>query len=153
MSDTTINRKKLVIPALGGIYEALSPYSWLLIRVAAGAMLIPHGYAKLFGGQVDGLIGFLGQLGFVAPAFWGWLVALLEFFGGIMLVAGFLTRPIAAMVVGFMAVAAFGVHLGNGFYWTDGGFEYPLFWGIVALAIVIRGGGGYSVDARLSREI
>jgi len=152
MSNATVDSKRLFIPALGGIYEALSPYTWLMVRVVAGALLIPHGYAKLFGGQLEGVIGFMGSLGLVPAAFWGWVIALLEFFGGIMLVVGFLTRPVAAMVVGFMAVAAFYVHWGNGFFWTSGGFEYPLMWGVVALAILIRGAGEYSVDARLRRE-
>jgi putative oxidoreductase len=44
-------------------------------------------------------------------------------------------------------------HWGNGFFWPDGGFEYPLFWGIVALSFVIRGGGPYSLDAKLGREV
>lgn len=153
MSDVTINRSKLVMPALGGVYEALLPYTWLMVRVTVGLFLVPHGYMKLFGGQLDGLIGFLGQLGFPAAAFLGWLVALLEFFGGIMLAAGFLTRPVAALVAGFMAVAAFGVHWGNGFFWNQGGYEYPLMWGILALVLLIRGGGDHSLDARLSREI
>ena len=56
------------------------------------------------------------------------------------------------MVVGFMAVAAFYVHWGNGFFWNKGGYEYPLMWGILALMILIRGAGAYSVDRKLGRE-
>lgn len=153
MSDVTINSNKLIIPALGGIYEALSPFTWPMVRVTAGLLLIPHGYAKLFGGGLEGTAGFMDSLGLAPGLFWAWVVALLEFVGGIMLAAGFLTRPIAAMVVGFMAVAAFYVHWGSGFFWNQGGFEYPLFWGIVSLAILIRGGGEYSVDRKLSREL
>jgi len=152
MSDVTINRQKLIFPALGGLYEALAPYSWLIVRATTGVLLIPHGYAKIFGGGLEGTIGFMDSLGLVPGVFWGWVIALLEFFGGIMLAVGFLTRPVAAMVVGFMAVAAFYVHWGNGFFWTNGGYEYPLMWGILALVILARGAGQYSVDAKLSRE-
>jgi len=149
-----MDRDTLIIPALGGIYEKLAPFSWLMVRVVAGALLIPHGYAKLFTpGAVAGTADFMNSLGLAPGIFWAWLVALLEFFGGIMLVVGFLTRPIAAMVAGFMLVAAFYVHIGAGFFWTDGGFEYPLMWGVVALAILIRGGGGYSLDRALGREL
>ncbi len=51
-----------------------------------------------------------------------------------------------------MAVAVFAVHLPNGFFWDQGGYEYPLFWGLVALGFVLRGGGTLSVDARIGRE-
>jgi putative oxidoreductase len=79
-------------------------------------------------------------------------IGLLELVGGTMLAIGFLTRLVAIQVVGFMAVATFYVHWSNGFFWPDGGFEYPLFWGLIALAIVIRGGGKLSVDRAIGRE-
>jgi len=53
---------------------------------------------------------------------------------------------VAAVVVALMAYAAFFVHLGNGFFWTAGGYEYPLLWGLAALAFVVRGSGELSVD-------
>jgi putative oxidoreductase len=56
-------------------------------------------------------------------------------------------------VAGLMAVAVLQVHLGAGFFWTSGGFEYPLFWGIVALAFAIRGGGRYSLDRLIGYEV
>ena len=144
---------KLYIPSLGGLYTKFTPYTWLMVRVVAGVLLIPHGYQKLFvPGAIDGTAGFMGSLGLVPGVFWAWVIALLEFVGGIMLAIGFLTRPVAAMVVGFMAVAAFYVHWGNGFFWNKGGFEYPLMWGVIALAFLIRGAGDYSVDSKMSRE-
>lgn len=144
---------KLYIPALGGLYAKFTPYTWLMVRVVAGALLIPHGYQKLFvPGVIDGTAGFMGSVGLAPGVFWAWVIALLEFVGGIMLVVGFLTRPVAAMVVGFMAVAAFYVHMGNGFFWNKGGFEYPLMWGVIALVILIRGAGDFSVDKKLGKE-
>jgi putative oxidoreductase len=52
-----------------------------------------------------------------------------------------------------MAVAIIQVHLPAGFFWTDGGYECPLLWGIVALSYAIRGGGRYSVDTLIGREV
>ena len=72
--------------------------------------------------------------------------------GGGILEVGLFTRPVAVLVAGFMAVAAFYVHAANGFLWIKGGFEYPLFWGLVALAIAVRGGGPMSLDARMKRQ-
>ena len=69
-----------------------------------------------------------------------------------MLALGLFTRIVATLVIGFMAVAAFYVHWGNGFLWIKGGFEYPLFWGLVCIALVIRGGGPMSLDAKIGRE-
>jgi putative oxidoreductase len=52
-----------------------------------------------------------------------------------------------------MVVAVVQVHLPNGYFWTDGGFEYPLLWAILALSYVVKGGGWYSLDAKIGREI
>ena len=151
MTDVTIPRERLLIPALGGIYQRLGGLAWPLVRVVTGLMLVPHGYMKLFGGM-EGTIGFFAQIGFEPAALLAWYVALLEFVGGILLAAGFLTRVVAAQVVGFMAVAVI-FHAGNGFAWSQGGYEYPLMWGAIALAILFRGAGPLSVDAKLGREI
>lgn len=76
----------------------------------------------------------------------------MEFFGGLALVLGLLTRPAALAVAGLMAVAL-GVHVPAGFFWTDGGIEYPLMWGLLALAIALHGGGRFSLDRRLGLRI
>ena len=73
-------------------------------------------------------------------------MGLIEFFGGILLALGLATRPIALLAAGLLGVAALKVHLGAGFFWTDGGFEYPVMWAILALTFVVRGGGRYSLD-------
>ena len=94
---------------------------------------------------------FATKLGLPAPL--ALVAGLIEFFGGVLLAAGFLTRPVAALIMGLMFVAVIQVHLDAGSFWTSGGFEYPLFWGLVAGSFVIRGGGRYSVDALIGREI
>lgn len=151
--DNQSNDTTLFVPALGGVYRALEPLTVPMIRVTAGAMLIPHGWGKIIDGGVNGFAGYLGKLlGIEQALALAYYVGLVELVGGAMLMLGLLTRVVAAQVVGLMAVAAFAVHWGNGFLWNKGGFEYPLFWGIVALAFVIRGGGGYSLDAKIGRE-
>ena len=148
---------KPIIPALQPLYEKLAPLGAPLIRASAGLMLMPHGAQKLFGWfggyGLDGAAGyFAGNLGLEPGIFWAALVASTEFFGGLFLAIGFLTRPAAAAIAVVMAVAVFAVHLPNGFFWGQGGLEYPLFWGLVALGFVLRGGGELSVDARIGRE-
>jgi putative oxidoreductase len=69
-----------------------------------------------------------------------------------MLALGLATRAVAVLVFGVMAVAVVSVHLPNGFFWTSGGFEYPLLWAIVALSYAIRGGGAFSLDRLIGYE-
>jgi len=147
---------KPLIPTLAALEAALAPFGEPLVRVAAGLMLLPHGAQKLFGwfgGYGVDATGqfFAAKLGL--PASFALLAGLIEVFGGLALAAGFLTRVAAALVVALMAVAVIWVHLPVGYFWMTGGLEYPLMWGLVALAFVLRGGGRYSVDALIGREI
>ena len=146
---------KPILPALQPLTASLAPLSEPLIRITTGLLLVPHGAQKLFGafggyGLEATSQFFETKLGL--PASFALLAGLIEVFGGLFLALGLLTRPVAALVAGMMAVATFGVHWGAGFFWTSGGFEYPLFWGLIALAFVLRGGGRYSIDALLGRE-
>jgi putative oxidoreductase len=155
MSDISVDAAKPLIPALARVTEALTPYAEPLVRVATGLLLVPHGAQKLFGWfGGHGLAGtgqfFESKLGL--PAWVAVLAGLIEFGGGLLLALGLVTRVAAALVVGLMTVAVIQVHLPNGFFWTEGGYEYPLLWGILALSFVIRG-GRFSLDALIGREI
>jgi len=156
MSTLSHSSAKPLIPAITPITGALSPLAEPMVRITAGLLLVPHGAQKLFGWfggyglEATGQF-FATKLGL--PAGLALVAGLIEFGGGLMLALGLLTRPVAALVAGMMAVAVLGVHLGNGLFWTSGGFEYPLMWGIVALAFAIRGGGRFSLDALIGREI
>ena len=146
-----------IIPALAPLYKSLSGLAEPLSRAAVGLLLMPHGAQKLFGWfggyGLEGTAGFFaGNLGLEPGLFWAALVGGVEFFGGLFLAVGFLTRPAAAAIAILMAVAVFRVHLGNGFFWSDGGYEYPLMWGLLALGYVLRGGGATSIDGRIGRE-
>lgn len=145
----------LVIPALAPLYSSLDNLAWLALRVATGALLMPHGAQKLFGafggGGLDGTAQFFESVGYPAPAAMALLVGVIEFFGGLCLVLGLLTRPVAVAVAVFMAVAV-QFHAANGFFWPAKGFEYPLLWGTAALFFAIKGGGAYSLDRKIGRE-
>ena len=148
---------RLIVPALQPLYGSLSRISYPMIRFFTGLILMPHGAQKLFGwfggGGLEGTGGFFAQnLGLEPGIFWAGLVGATEFFGGLFLAIGFLTRPAAVGIAILMAYAAFLVHLPNGFFWNKGGYEYPLLWGLIALAIAFRGGGEMSVDRKIGRE-
>ena len=140
-----------IIKALDPIYDALEPLSYPLIRFVAGAMMVPHGYAKVFGG-IEGTTKFFASVGLEPALTLAWYVGLLELVGGVCVAFGFLTRFISAQLVGLLAVATFYIHLPSGFLWVKGGFEYPLFWMIIMIAITIQGGGKLSADNLMAKE-
>ncbi len=151
----TSETPKPIIPALHALANLFSPLAEPLVRVTAGLLLVPHGAQKLFGlfgGYGVEATGqfFASKLGL--PASFALLAGLIEFAGGLMLAFGLATRAVAVLVFGVMAVAVVAVHLPNGFFWTSGGFEYPLLWAVVALSYAIRGGGAFSLDRLIGYE-
>lgn len=143
---------RLIIPGLDGLYRAVSELAYPLVRFTAGVMLIPHGWGKILAGGLPNTAASFAKLGLEPAYVLATYIGLLELVGGMLLAVGLLTRLVAIQVIGFMAVATFYVHWGNGFLWIKGGYEYPLFWGLVALAILFRGGGPLSVDRAIGRE-
>jgi putative oxidoreductase len=147
--------KRLIIPALGPIYETLDPYGLPLLRIVMGLILIPHGCQKAFGWF--GGLGFakftviFDKIGWHPAAFWLTLVMLTEMIGGLCLVLGLFTRVAALAIVVFMINAVWFTS-GKGFFWTTGGAEYSILIGFVALVFLIHGAGKLSLDQQLNRE-
>ncbi|SNT71281.1 DoxX family protein [Psychrobacter sp. LV10R520-6] len=129
----------------------------LILRVPVGLILAAHGGQKLF--------GWFGGNGLAGTAQWmssmgmepGLLMAILaggaEFFGGLSLVLGLLTRPAALVAAFTMLVAIFSVHIGNGLFAADGGYEYALILMVALLALAVQGGGYLSMDKALSEKL
>lgn len=129
-------------------------YGLTLLRVVAGLTFVAHGSQKLF--------GWFGGYGLAGVAQWmesiglapGYLLALLagsaEFFGGLALIIGLLVRPAAAVLVVTMLVAIFSVHLGNGFFISNNGYEYALALLAISLTLLIEGAGKFSLDKRIA---
>lgn len=130
-------------------------YALTILRVIVGIALIAHGSQKLFGAfggyGLEGTAQYMESLG-LTP---GYLMALLsggaEFFGGLGLLFGLLARPAAALVTVLLLVAIFTVHIGNGFFMANNGFEYALALLGGALAVLIEGAGKLSLDRLIAR--
>jgi putative oxidoreductase len=129
------------------------------LRVVLGVVFFAHGAQKMlgwFGGYgFQGTMGFFTHMGFPAPV--AFLIICTEFFGGLGLIVGLLTR-IAALGIGVEMIGAiFMVHLQNGFFmnWMGTqkgeGFEYHLLVIATAAALLLRGAGAFSVDRALSK--
>ena len=146
--DGTIDRKRLIFPALGELYDAIAPYSYAIIRFCAGVIVMPHGYMKLFGPMAAPVAQNV-----IAPLAWAYFLGLLEFFGGAALALGFLTRPLALMFTVQFALITYW-HGGNGYFFSSprGGWEYPAVLLIVYAAIFFRGAGRCSIDRMLGKE-
>ncbi len=147
----------LVLPFLRPLYQRLGVVADAAARVAVGAFLMPHGAQKLFGWFGGHGLEATGQyfeqnLGFANGTRAALGAGSVEFFGGLFLALGLLTRVSAGAVAVLLAVALT-AHLPNGFFWTEGGYEYPLLWLILALSFVVKGGGPLSLDRLIGKEI
>ena len=143
---------RLLFPVLRPLYVSLEPLSWLLIRCACGLILAVHGWGKISRGA-EAMAPTFAKLGYEHPVALVYLLIFVEFFGGIAIAAGLFTRFFAAAVAIEMAVITFVHYLPNGFSWLNRGYEFTLLWGLVALAILWRGGGPYSLDRRIGVEL
>ncbi len=114
-----------------------------LLRIIAGLLFMQHGAQKLFGllggNQVESVFSLFG------------LAGVLEFVGGAMIVLGLLTRPVAFVLAGEMAVAYFMAHFPRAFFPIQNGGELAALYCFVFLYLSTRGGGSFSIDGVLGR--
>lgn len=127
--------------------------SSLPLRFGLGVIMAAHGSQKLFG--AFGGYGLQGTAGFFENSLEmkpGILFAALaggsEFFGGLLLIIGLATRPAAALIGITMLVALITVH--GGAFFAPKGMEYPLILVLTSIALIIKGGGAWSIDQRIS---
>jgi putative oxidoreductase len=148
MTDFTTSRPRLIIPSLGGLYAALGESAETILRVAAGLLLVTHGYGKIM--NPFGASGMVESLGFYPGVFWSPLLAATEFFGGILIAIGLFTRPaaFAAMIVLTVTIYFHGIVQAEGLM----GAEKSILWALIMFYFVVRGANGHSVDAKLGRQ-
>ncbi|WP_369857214.1 DoxX family protein [Candidatus Thalassolituus haligoni] len=129
----------------------------LILRVPVGLVLAAHGSQKLFGWWggygLEGTGQWMASIG-LEP---GYLMALLagsaEFFGGLALVLGLLTRPAALVIALTMLVAIFSTHISHGLFLSNNGYEYALSLLAVTAALTVQGGGSLALDQWLHQAL
>jgi putative oxidoreductase len=152
MTSGMIDKSRLVFPGLAGLYEAFSPASYSFMRFATGAVLVPHGIQKIMMGV--NLVPYIDkQLGLPFPTLWAYLAIFAESAAAICLAIGLFTRLAALIIWIEMGVIIVFFQWQFGYFWTNKGYEYALLWWLLCLAIFFRGGGRYSVDRMLGKEI
>jgi putative oxidoreductase len=142
---------KLLIPQLKPFYDFVEPLTWLLIRLTVGLMILPHGIPKLMAGVSATAASALERRGIGAAEPLAIVLIVLETVGGLCVALGLFTRFFAAAITVEMAVIAYH-HLPK-FGWTGPGYEYPLMWGLIMLAIALRGGGPWSLDRKIGKQL
>lgn len=148
MSVTTeTTSPRLIVPALRGIYSALHDSAETLLRLATGGFLALHGSQKIV--NPFGAAEMVEGLGFYPGAFWSLLLACTEFFGGIFIALGFLTRPsaLAGLIVLLVTVWFHWITMDQGI----SGAEKSILWSAMLFFFVIRGANRQSVDARIGK--
>ena len=134
--------------------QSISPLS---LRIVAGIIFTAHGAQKLFawfgGYGLEGTGQWMESIG-LAP---GYLMALMagsaEFFGGLFLIFGLLTRPTSFILAITMAVAIFSVHIDNGLFMTANGYEFSLALLAISISLLCSGAGKLSLDQAITKRI
>jgi len=151
MSES-IDRRRLIVPALGGLYESLAPYAYAFMRFSTGAVMVPHGVQKVLFASTERYGGIIAEKGLPMPVVLAYLTFFTELVAAACLAIGLFTRLAALMIWIEMSVIITVFQWQFGYFWTNRGIEYALLWWLLSLAIFFRGGGRYSVDRLLGKE-
>jgi len=144
---------KLVYPGLAGFYGTWTDITYTLVRVVIGYIMVMHGWPKVTGAGVAGVSAYMAKNGLEPGAAFAVAAMFIEVVGGVCIIFGLFTRFFAAASAIELGIAFLVVHMSKGFSAGKGGYEYVLLLGIVMFAIAIRGGGPYSVDAKIGKEL
>jgi putative oxidoreductase len=129
----------------------------LHLRVGAGAIFAAHGAQKLFGWfggyGLEGTAGWMTSIGLEPGLLMAAMAGSAEFFGGLLLIVGLLVRPAALILAITMIVAIATVHLQNGLFMENNGYEFGLALLAISVGLVFRGAGSLSADRLLTTQL
>jgi len=142
---------------ISNVISTNAGFDTLAVRLAAGVIFTAHGAQKLFGWfggyGLEGTAGWWASIG-IEP---GYLMALMagsaEFFGGLFLILGLLVRPSAIVLALTMVVAIVTVHLENGLFMSNNGYEFGLALLAISVALAVRGAGSLRLDRTIQQKL
>ena len=141
---------------LAKVFDQYADYGPLVLRIVLAVVFIAHGYQKLFGMGIDAVGGMFASLGIPLPLVMAWIVALVEFGGGILLLLGFFTRYVSMLLAIIMVVAIVKVKLAIGLIAPMGssmaGAELDLALLAGAIALTLLGPGAWSGEHMLFKR-
>jgi len=138
------------------LFNSADSFAPIALRIPVGLVFAAHGAQKLFGWfggyGLEGTGQWMTSIGYEP----GYLMALLagsaEFFGGIALILGLLTRP-AAIITAFTMIMALPVHLNNGLFVSNNGYEFALVLLAASVALAVQGSGNFSIDKLINQNL
>ncbi|MDU9390387.1 DoxX family protein [Pseudomonas sp. zfem002] len=142
--------------AIHSVMTTRAGWGMTILRIIVGIIFMAHGSQKLFGlfggGGLAGTAQFMESLGLTPGMPMAMLSGGAEFFGGLALVIGLLVRPAALALIGLLVVAIFSVHIDNGLFMQNNGYEFALALLGGAVAVLLEGAGRASLDGAISRS-
>jgi len=149
----TQTEAKLLHPGLAGFYQKMLPVAETFVRILIGIMFLMHVSGKFKAGADAIATNTFAKNGLEPALTWAYVTMGLELVGGICLIVGLFTRFFAAALAIEMLIALLAVHFAKGYAAGGGGYEYVLLIGAVCFLFAIRGGGPYSIDRFLGKEL
>ena len=138
------------------ITTSTASFAPLALRIPAGIIFMAHGSQKLFGWfggyGLEGTGQWMASIGIEPGVLMAGLAGSGEFFGGLLLLIGLLTRPAAVVTAFTMLVAILSVHISNGLFMSNNGYEYALALLAISVSLAFSGAGKVSADEIISRK-
>jgi putative oxidoreductase len=144
---------KLLYPGLSAFYGTWNDIAYTLVRIVIGIIFVMHVWGKFKVGAAAVAANVMAKNGLEPALGFAYAAMFLESVGGVCLIIGLFTRFFAAALAIEMLIGMFAVHWSKGFAVGQGGYEFILLIGIVTFLIAIRGGGPYSVDRAIGKEL
>ena len=140
-----------------GLLSTSKGLDTVALRVGAGTIFAAHGAQKLFGWYggygLEGTASWMASIGLEPGMLMAVLAGGAEFFGGLLLIVGLLVRPVALLLAATMVVAIVSVHLQNGLFLANNGYEFGLALLVITVGLALRGAGSLSADRVLQARL